>query len=265
MSHSTEYITFFLSVVRLSGQEAVQPLTLPTASRLDMLSCHLQLFLSSTCQRPRTYQRPVLSLLDYKSAVLAKSEPSVRKAAFTVWTCRLSRVSGHHEQTIHIAGRPKIGEYRPDEVSFISLESHDIIYRIPFTKSREGHYFSKDGTLQDTFTTIIFSAPTIGTVTDRILHRRLRNRMAPAFTMKATVAQQSIHDVHVGRILAQIDDFYGQDQTFDLTQQMSRMLWDLVSELSFGEPLVVSRWQCVAILRSVLTANRLGKETSSHS
>lgn len=129
----------------------------------------------------------------------------------------------------------------PNEISFTSPEAHDTIYRIPFTKSKTGHYFSKDGTLQDGIANLIFQAPTIGNEGNRIMHRQLRNRMTPAFTTNAVLSQQNIHEVHLARMFTEIDEICSKGGAVDLRDHFSTMLWNLVSDLSFGEPLVSNK------------------------
>jgi hypothetical protein len=65
--------------------------------------------------------------------------------------------------------------------------------------------------------------------------------MASAFTTNAVLSQQEVHDLHLARMFTEIDDVCSQGGTVDLRDHFSTMLWNLVSDLSFGEPLVASK------------------------
>lgn len=118
------------------------------------------------------------------------------------------------------------------------MEAQKIIYNANPSHTGKGEYFSKEGTLQEMFVGMAFSAPNIGTIKTRAQHKRLRNRVQPAFTLKAILQQESLLQHHLGRLVSRLDEIVAKDIEVNLTDNLAKMLWELVGDLSFGEPLI---------------------------
>jgi len=139
----------------------------------------------------------------------------------------------------------------PNELSFIKFEAHNTIYREPFDKSSTSKYFSKEGTIQDAVAQWVFQETTLGNELDRDKHRRLRQRMAPVFSMSATMGQQGVHSKHFQSVVTGLDSSYDLSATTDLTTLFDSMVWDIVSELCFGEPLIAAQRHSFACMRRI--------------
>ena len=103
------------------------------------------------------------------------------------------------------------------------------------TTHSSSEYFRKEGTLQDVILTCVLDAPNVGTLTDPVRHRQLRNRLLPGFTMKGVLAQEPVMRLHVDRMIERIEKDPG---LLDLSQHLVRFAWDMIGDLAFGEPLV---------------------------
>ena len=126
----------------------------------------------------------------------------------------------------------------PNQLSFATIEAQNTIYTFQPPNKGKGEYFSKEGTLQELFVGMAFSAPNLGTIRDRAQHKRLRKRVQPAFSSNAIFEQESLHQVHLSEMLSNLDKLLDEGAMFNLTDHLSRMLWRLVGDLSFGEPLI---------------------------
>ncbi|KAK7721994.1 hypothetical protein SLS63_009274 [Diaporthe eres] len=125
----------------------------------------------------------------------------------------------------------------PSEISFSTLEGLETIYHGATPKNGT---FSKQGTLQDIITNFILPGPNIITMHDRTTHRKLKGRIEPAFTPKALFQQEPIINAHIKAMCSNLDGVAaasGQD-VINITDIVSGMLWNMVSDLAFGEPLL---------------------------
>jgi len=124
----------------------------------------------------------------------------------------------------------------PNEISFATAESLDTIYHGPNPKHG---YFSKRGTLQDIITNFILPGPNIITMHDKIAHKQLKSRVEPAFTPKALFQQEYLVSSHIKALCAELDASVAEQKSVvNITESLSGMLWNMVSDLAFGEPLV---------------------------
>lgn len=75
---------------------------------------------------------------------------------------------------------------------------------------------------------------------ERTTHRKLKGRIEPAFTPKALFQQEPIINAHIKGMCSNLDGVVaasGQD-VINITDIVSGMLWNMVSDLAFGEPLL---------------------------
>ncbi|KAK8076349.1 cytochrome P450 3A19 [Apiospora phragmitis] len=107
----------------------------------------------------------------------------------------------------------------PNEVSFASLEAETAIY----AKQEDGR-FSKDGTFLTLFSDLVLNAPTLITIPDPTLHRKLHKVIEQAFTPQARAKQEPIQKLHIDMAMSNIDEI--------------TMFWEIIGDLAFGEPLM---------------------------
>lgn len=124
----------------------------------------------------------------------------------------------------------------PNELSFATQTSHSTIYNSP--PGPNGENFSKDGTFIESLTNnVMFNTTTIITVTDLHKHKRLRKQLGAAFTTKAMLDQEPIHNRHMNKLLDDLDQAAITGADVNITTTLYTVLWDLIGDLSFGEPL----------------------------
>ncbi|KAF6823235.1 cytochrome p450 [Colletotrichum plurivorum] len=125
----------------------------------------------------------------------------------------------------------------PTEVSFATIEAQNAIHR-PGASSKTGLFFTKEGTLEAMMGEIIWPAPNLLTATKPEEHQRLKRALQPAFTERSLQSQEPIQRQHVERLINNVRRSSEKNVFVDLTPHMSRAIWDIVSDLSFGEPLL---------------------------
>lgn len=123
----------------------------------------------------------------------------------------------------------------PNQLSFATVEAQKMIYNAKPTHTGSDELFGREGTLQDVLLSMILGAANIGSLSNRAEHKKMRKRLQPGFTSKALFEQESLLRLHMDRLLERLAQDTG---VIDLTQYFSTFLWDLIGDLSFGEPLV---------------------------
>lgn len=122
----------------------------------------------------------------------------------------------------------------PNEVSFATVEAQNTIHNPgPAVQG----YFSKSGTMESMLGSVVWSGTdNVLTTTDKMAHKRLRNALLPAFTSKALFEQESIQQKHLHELIAKLRKNVSE-QPVNLTEHLSKLIWDIIGDLSFGEPL----------------------------
>lgn len=122
----------------------------------------------------------------------------------------------------------------PNELSFATITSQKTIYT-----NAKGETFCKAGIFQELAGQQIFAALNLFTFpTNNTQHSDLKRQLQPAFTNRALLEQESIHQLHLAKLISQLGDTEGK--IINLPHYLNPMLWDVVGDLSFGEPLVPS-------------------------
>lgn len=124
----------------------------------------------------------------------------------------------------------------PNELSFASEESVKEIHNLQFKK------FTKKGTSEELIFKLVFAAPNLLTVQDPTAHKNLRDTLLPAFTSKALLEQQDITQHHVNVMIERLVDAVKSSQTISLTHTLDKMIWGIVGDLCFGEPVSEKQW-----------------------
>ncbi|KAL0256810.1 hypothetical protein SLS55_007619 [Diplodia seriata] len=140
---------------------------------------------------------------------------------------------------LHPTRRP---EYRPavrigpNEVSFATLEAQTAIY----AKQEDGR-FSKAGTFLSLFSDLVLNAPTLITIPDPGLHKRLHRVIEQAFTPHALAKQEPIQKLHIDKATSELDRHAESGTKVDLADALETMFWETIGDLAFGEPLMAGK------------------------
>lgn len=121
----------------------------------------------------------------------------------------------------------------PNEVSFATLEAETTIY----AKQEDGR-FSKDGTFLALFSDLVLNAPTLITIPDPALHKRLHRVIEQAFTPQALAKQEPIQKLHIDKTISELDKHAESGAKVDIADALETMFWETIGDLAFGEPLM---------------------------
>ncbi|GKT48735.1 averantin hydroxylase [Colletotrichum spaethianum] len=125
----------------------------------------------------------------------------------------------------------------PTEVSFATIEAQTAIHR-PGASAKEGLFFTKEGTLEAMMGKIIWPATNLLTATVPGDHQRLKKALQSAFTDRALLYQEPIQQNHTDQLVDRIKQACHNEAVIDLTPHLSQTIWNIISDLSFGEPLL---------------------------
>ncbi|CAN9310654.1 unnamed protein product [Alternaria alternata] len=124
----------------------------------------------------------------------------------------------------------------PNEVSFATFEAETTIY----AKQEDGR-FSKAGTFLTLFSDLVLNAPTLITIPDPALHKRLHKVIQQAFTPQALASQEPIQKLHIERAMPDFDEIAVNGTEIDLADKLETMFWEIIGDLAFGEPLMAGK------------------------
>ncbi|RYO44862.1 hypothetical protein AA0116_g13546 [Alternaria tenuissima] len=124
----------------------------------------------------------------------------------------------------------------PNEVSFATFEAETTIY----AKQEDGR-FSKAGTFLTLFSDLVLNAPTLITIPDPALHKRLHKVIQQAFTPQALASQEPIQKLHIERAMPDFDEIAESGTEIDLADKLETMFWEIIGDLAFGEPLMAGK------------------------
>ncbi|KAI6359389.1 hypothetical protein MCOR25_007083 [Pyricularia grisea] len=124
----------------------------------------------------------------------------------------------------------------PNELSFATEEALKAIHNPPPSHP----IFTKNGTIESLLARLVWSAPNLLSTHDKATHKRLRNALQPAFTAKSLLEQEGIGQYHIDKEVKKIMSISSKDHeaVFNLSENVAVMIWDIVGDLSFGEPLM---------------------------
>ncbi|KAK1523968.1 benzoate 4-monooxygenase cytochrome P450 [Colletotrichum costaricense] len=168
-----------------------------------------------------------------------------------LWIMRaLHRMRFNSElQSLHQQYGPVV-RVGPNEVSFASLEAETAIY----AKQEDGR-FSKDGTFLTLFSDLVLNAPTLITIPDPALHRKLHKVIQQAFTPQALARQEPIQKLHIDMAMSEFEELAKSGGTVDIADTLETMFWEIIGDLAFGEPLMSGKRPTYESLK------QLGKST----
>ena len=87
----------------------------------------------------------------------------------------------------------------------------------------------------------MLSAPTLITISDPSLHKQLKAVLQQAFTPQALSEQESIQQLHLDKIIPSLDAMAKEGKVIDIAVTLESLFWDIIGDLSFGEPLLSGR------------------------
>ncbi|KAK2028334.1 cytochrome P450 3A19 [Colletotrichum zoysiae] len=122
----------------------------------------------------------------------------------------------------------------PNELSFATEEALKNIHN----PGPDSGYFTKQGTIEALLGILIWAAPNLLTTTERTAHKRLRAALQPAFTAKALMEQEDIVQHHVNKAVDSLGAKLDEQTTVSISDHVGKMIWSIVGDLSFGEPLL---------------------------
>ncbi|WQF85497.1 Putative cytochrome P450 [Colletotrichum destructivum] len=155
-----------------------------------------------------------------------------------LWLMRAVRSQrlNHAIQRLHQKYGPVV-RLSPNEVSFATIEAQNAIHR-PGASAKQNVFFTKDGTLEAMMGKIIWPATNLLTATVPEEHSRLKRALQSAFTDRALHCQEPIQQRHTDHLVNQIAQASHRDCVINLTPHLSQTIWNIISDLSFGEPLL---------------------------
>jgi len=140
----------------------------------------------------------------------------------------------------NVVGGPYV-RISPNEVSFATIEAQNTIHNPgPGVQG----YFSKSGTMESMLGSVVWSGiDNVLTTTDKTAHKRLRNALLPAFTSRALFDQEGIQQKHLQELIERLREISSArpEQPVNLTEHLSKLIWDIIGDLSFGEPLIENK------------------------
>ncbi|KAJ6282208.1 cytochrome P450 [Bipolaris maydis] len=124
----------------------------------------------------------------------------------------------------------------PNELSFSTVNAQKKIYNS--SNNNINTYFTKQWTVQEQAENLLLVGTNIITTHDKELHRKLKRGIQPAFTPNALKDQEPLIQQHVRGMIGRLDEIVQKpDQVTNIGDVISASVWELVSDLSFGDTL----------------------------
>jgi hypothetical protein len=124
----------------------------------------------------------------------------------------------------------------PNEVSFATVGAQNTIYNCPPDDPKTS--FTKLGPNQTAVSMCITREGNVISTGDYGLHKKLKSVMGSALTSRAVAKQEPITQCHVRKLFQHLDVLAKDPEAVvNIGDHVSNMIWDTVSDLSFGEPL----------------------------
>ncbi|KXH60674.1 cytochrome P450 3A19 [Colletotrichum nymphaeae SA-01] len=177
----------------------------------------------------------ILALYNYYLHPISHVKGPFIASISPIWLIR--SVSGHRLnndiEKVHAEYGPVV-RIGPNELSFATEDALKTIHN----PGPDGGHFTKQGTIESLLAKLIWAAPNLLTTTDRTAHKRLRTALQPAFTAKALMEQEDIVQHHVNQAVESLASKLQEDQIVSISDHIGKMIWSIVGDLSFGEPLL---------------------------
>lgn len=131
----------------------------------------------------------------------------------------------------------------PNEVSFATVDSLETIYH--GHNPRTGHFLKAH---QEPFH-VVLPGPSIFTAHEASDHRKMRKKIEPIFSARALARQEHLYRQHIDALCQQVEGkLREQNNIVNISDLISSAMFELVSDLAFGEPLEKGRSEAKALL-----------------
>lgn len=101
--------------------------------------------------------------------------------------------------------------------------------------------FTKNGTIEWLLGVMSWPATNILTAVDPKAHEKLRKAVQPAFTLRELRKQEAIQQNWITAYHDRLDMGAVSDAEINITEHISQLTWDMLGDLSFGNPLPKSQ------------------------
>lgn len=126
----------------------------------------------------------------------------------------------------------------PSTLSFAALKAQQEVHN---SRTPDGKYFTKFGTIEWLLGAMAWPALNILTTTDAEAHKSLRKAVQPAFTLKEHRKQAPILRKWTTSWIQDLQRAAADGVEINITASISQLVWDQLGDLAFGEPLAKSQ------------------------
>ncbi|KAK7978236.1 hypothetical protein PG988_005726 [Apiospora saccharicola] len=129
----------------------------------------------------------------------------------------------------------------PNTVSFATTGALSAVHSAGGSAGGDKESFTKKGTIEWLLGAMSWSATNILTAVNPKAHEKLRKAVQPAFTIRELRKQEAIQQNWITTYHARLDLDGREDAEINITEHMSQLVWDMLGDLSFGNPLPKSQ------------------------
>lgn len=119
----------------------------------------------------------------------------------------------------------------PNELSFDTIGAQNTIY------NTEAKTFAKCGLIENAATKSYFKPGNLFTFPTGKYHQKMRKIIGQAFAPRSLIEQEGFFHTHINKLAEILEGASKQDKVVDLHDLLVYVAWDIVGDLSFGEPL----------------------------
>lgn len=131
----------------------------------------------------------------------------------------------------------------PNEISFATVDSLETIYHGHTPKT--GHFLKAH---QEPFH-LALPGPSIFTAHEVSDHRKMRKKIEPVFSARALARQEYLYRQHTDALCQHIEGkIHEQNNVVNISNLISGELFEMISDLAFGEPLKKGRSEQILLL-----------------
>ncbi|KAL7949231.1 cytochrome P450 [Trichoderma barbatum] len=118
----------------------------------------------------------------------------------------------------------------PNELSFDTIKAQNTIYH-EFAET-----FAKSGLIGNAATKSYFNPANLLTLPTGKYHQKMRKIVGQAFAPRSLLEQEGFFHTHIDKLASVLADASKQDKVVDLHDLLVYVAWDIVGDLSFGQP-----------------------------
>ncbi|KAK8134624.1 short-chain dehydrogenase [Apiospora sp. TS-2023a] len=128
----------------------------------------------------------------------------------------------------------------PNTVSFATTGALSAVHKAG-SSGGDKEAFTKKGTIEWLLGVMSWPATNILTAVDPKAHEKLRKAVQPAFTIRELRKQEAIQQNWITAYHTRLDLAASEDAEINITEHISQLVWDMLGDLSFGNPLPKSQ------------------------